>query len=162
MNNLLITNNYQNICNYKKLNKTRQKYFFAAFFTLLFGLIIYAFFRNHDFVIYQFIPKPSYINMFNFTLKTDTLFTSMFLFNLPDGLWFLSGLLMIRAVWLTNPLWHLVYFLIFSIIAVFMETLQIFSFLPGTFDFLDILFMVFFAFFENLFFILLIKRKVYQ
>jgi hypothetical protein len=84
----------------------------------------------------------------------------MLLFNLPDGLWFLSGLLLIRAIWLDNPKWRVIYFYIFFLIALFMEIIQIFEGIPGTFDFLDIGFMVFFALAESLIFNKFINRSI--
>jgi hypothetical protein len=85
---------------------------------------------------------------------------SMFLFNLPDGLWFLSGLLVIRAVWLTNLKWRAIYFGIFIFIALSLEISQLFEGIPGTFDLLDIVFVAFFACVESAIFILFIKRSV--
>lgn len=84
----------------------------------------------------------------------------MFLYNLPDGLWFLSGLLLIRAVWLTNKKWWVFYCGIFILIALLMEISQLIETVPGTFDLLDIVFFIFFTFMENLIFNLRIKRGV--
>ena len=82
------------------------------------------------------------------------------LFSLPDGLWFLSGLLFIRALWLTNAQWRNLYFGIFAAAAFVLEIGQNFSLMPGTFDALDILFMGIFAFMESVIFNLFVKRRM--
>ena len=133
-------------------SRLRKTYYFAAFLVFLGGLAVYAFFRNLNIVLFQIFPKPSFLNMLHFSLRTDSVLVSMLVFNLPDGLWFLSGLLIIRAVWLTNLKWRAIYCGIFSIIALGMEFSQIYKSTPGTFDFLDIAFMAFFAFVESLIF----------
>jgi len=136
-------------------------YCITAFMVFLFGLTIYILFRNNNVVLFQYFQKPLFLSMLPFSVKANNIWMSMFLYNLPDGLWFLSGLLIIRAVWLTNIKWRAIYCGIFALIALSLEVLQISEGVPGTFDFLDITFMAFFAFAESLFFNLFIKRRVF-
>ena len=135
-------------------------YCFAAFLIFLGGVAIYTFFRNHDIVLFQVFPKPVFLDTLRFTVRTDYVLIPMLLFNLPDGLWFLSGLLVIRAVWLTDIKWRVIYACIFMLMALSMELLQISESIPGTFDMLDIAFIVFFAFAECVIFVF-VKRSVY-
>ena len=135
-------------------------YCLVAIFTFLAGITIYIFFRTHDIFLFQILPKSPFLNEFHISVNANNMMISMFLFNLPDGLWFLSGLLMIRAIWLKNPRWRVIYFGIFTLIALSMETSQIFINLPGTFDALDIVFMIFFAFAENMVFNKFFRRCV--
>jgi len=160
MNNLLTKKNYRNICDFKVISQFRHKILFFALVSLLSGLLIYAFFRNHNMMIFHVFAKPLFLETIYFSVPADNIFISMFLFNLPDGLWFLSGLLAIRAVWLTNPKWRFIYFCVFLVTALFMEIMQISAVLPGTFDILDIVFIAFFAFFENFIFYMFIKRRI--
>jgi len=155
MGNLELLNN--KIYPYKLL---RFPYYITSLLVFLIGLSIYILFRNNNILLFQVFPKPVFLEMFPLRVRADSILMSLFLYNLPDGLWFLSGLLIIRAVWLTNIKWRLVYFCIFSIIALSMEIFQIFDTIPGTFDFLDIVFMAIFSILENSFFYLFVKRNI--
>ena len=127
---------------------------------LLSGIAVYVFFRNFDMILFRFIPKPVFLGTLFIPVKNDSITSSLLLFNLPDGLWFLSGALFIRALWLTNAKWRILYFGIFAAVALALEIGQNFSFAPGTFDALDILFMGLFAFLESIVFNLFIKRRI--
>jgi len=141
-------------------NRLKLLYCSAALLAFLGGMAIYAFFRNLNIVLFQFFPKPSFLEALHFPVRTDTILMTMFLFNLPDGLWFLSGLLIIRAVWFANTKWRAIYFCLFSLIVLSMEVSQISKGIPGTFDLLDLSFMAFFALAESLIFKLFVKRNV--
>ena len=138
-------------------NQIKLIYYFAAFLVFLTGIVIYTFFRNHNILLFQIFPKPVFLDMLHFPVRANGVWMSMLLFNLPDGLWFLSGLLVIRAVWLANPKWNAIYFYVFVLIALVMEISQISDNFPGTFDFLDIVFMAFFAFTESIIFNLFVN-----
>jgi hypothetical protein len=132
----------------------------TGFATLFSGIAIYVFFRNHDMVLFHLISKPTFLNTLFISVKSDSIANSVLLFNLPDGLWFLSGLLFIRALWLTNAKWRTLYFGIFAAAALALEIGQIFPIVPGTFDALDVLVMGIFAFMEISIFNLFIKRRM--
>ena len=151
----LQSNNYN--FSYSRL---RLIYLLIALLAFFAGTAIYTFFRNHNIVLFHVFPKPSFLNMLYFPVRTDSKIMSMFIFNMPNGLWFLSGLLVIRAVWLTNQKWRTIYFYIFALIALSMEFLQLSRSIPGTFDVLDIVFMALFAFAESVICNMLIKRSV--
>lgn len=153
--------NFLNKSNKRNTSQLKLFYCLISFLSLIGGIAIYAFFRNLNMVLFQFFPKPSFLNLLHIHVRTDSILMSMFLFNLPDGLWFLSGLLIIRAVWLTNLKWRAIYCGIFSIIALSMEFSQVFDGISGTFDVLDIVFMAFFALAESLIFNRFIKRRVF-
>jgi len=144
----------------KNICRLKLAYCFASVLVFLFGMAIYIIFRNHDVLLFQFFPKPLFLDTLRISVRSDNIFMSMFLFNLLDGLWFLSGLLVIRAVWLTDVKWRAIYCGIFTLLAFFMETAQIFDSIPGTFDILDLAFMAFFAFAESVIFNMFIKRRV--
>jgi len=143
------------------LAKPKLAYCIAAFIAFMGGVCIYTFFRNIDnMVIFRFLPKPSFLNSLYSPIKTDSILTNMFIYNLPYGLWCLSGLLFVRAVWLLNAKWRSIYSGIFIAIVMFYVILKLPGIIPGTFDILDLLFMGFFAFLESIIFNMFIRRKI--
>jgi len=117
----------------------RLAYCLAAFVASGSGVAIYALFRNiDDMVMFRYVPKPSFLATPHIQLCTDTPWGYLFVFNLPHGLWCLSGLLVIRAVWLTNTKWRAVYGGIFVAAASSLELGQLSEHLPGTFDVYDL------------------------
>ena len=141
-------------------SRIRLTYIIASFLVFLGGITIYVFFRNHNVLLFQFFPKPAVLDLLHFPVRIDNVLVSLFLYNLPDGLWFLSGLLLIRAVWFTDFKWRALYACLFGLVAVSMEISQIFDSVPGTFDLLDIAFMALFALAESTFFNMSIKRSI--
>ena len=155
----LITNQYKTFIS-SSVSSVKLAYCISAVMALMSGVSIYAFFRNLNIVLFQFFSKPFFIDSLYISVNSDTLLMSMFLFNLPDGLWFLSGVLFIRAIWLTNIKLRIVYFCSFSFIAFFLEIIQVFENIPGTFDVLDLTFFVFFALLESIIFNMFIRRSI--
>ena len=144
----------------RALTRIRLLYCGAGFAALFSSFAIYAFFWNLNMILFRFIPKPAFLDMFFIPVKSDSMARSVLLFNLPDGLWFLSGALFIRALWLANAKWHFLYFGIFAAAALALEMMQIFPAMLGTYDALDILFMGIFAFLESFIFNFFIKRRI--
>ena len=145
----------------KKLSQIRLVYFSMAFIALLGGIAIYAFFRNiNNMFLFRFIAKPLFLNLIYTPIKTETIWSQIIIFNLPYGLWCLSGLLLIRAVWLNYSRWRVIYSGIFMIIVTSYVFLKLPGFIPGTFDVLDIFIMFFFASLESIIFNIFIRRKI--
>jgi len=153
--------------NKQKLRKNYMKqlkftYFIAAFAVLLSGVTIYTFFRNiNNMFLFQFIQKPFFLDLLHKTVKTESLWLNMFIYNLPYGLWCLSGLLLIRSIWLSNEKWRAIYSGLFITIIMSYVILKLPGIIPGTFDVLDIFFMSLFAFVESITFYFFIKRRIY-
>jgi len=76
--------------------------------------------------------------------------SSLIIYNLPDALWFLSGILLLRYLWFNYNKWQKIYINIFYGIAIIIEITQILKYVPGTFDVLDLIFMCITAFVEGL------------
>ena len=134
-------------------------YFFASVTAFLAGAAIYAFFRNtNNMIMFQFFSKPLFLNSLYISIKTNTVWSYMFIFNLPYGLWCFSGLLFIRAIWINNIKWRQIYGGIFIAIVMSYVILKLLKITPGTFDVLDLLFMGFFAFLESIIFNMFIRR----
>jgi len=137
----------------------RQLYGFASFVVLFLGIGIYLLFRNTNMLIFEQIPKLEFFNKIYLPVK-HSVFSSMLLFNLPDALWFLSGIFFIRFLWFNNKKWQVIYLISFYGIAFFIEATQLFENVPGTFDVLDLLFMSITAFVEGLLYKKLSTRRI--
>jgi len=132
---------------HKKMNSV---YRWAAILSLLCGTAIYAFFRNTgNMLLFRFISKPGFLDALRFSVNADNYAVSVFVFQGPDILWFLTGLFFIRSMWLSKKEWMRMYIIVFSVIAMVYELAQISPYVPGTFDIKDILFLCITAFIES-------------
>ncbi|MCL2193739.1 MAG: hypothetical protein FWB78_10125 [Treponema sp.] len=136
-------------------------YSFAALVAFVGGLAIYALFRNTDnMVLFRYFPRPLFLDTLHIPIGTDTPWGYLFAFNLPHGLWCLSALLVIRAVWLTNVKWRAVYAGVFLVAASLAEIVQLSANVPGTFDLGDLASYGIAAFVESLAYNKITKRRV--
>ena len=127
--------------------------------SLIIGMAIYFFFRDLDMVLFRFLPKPHFLAGFFIPVK-PSVFSSFFLYNLPDALWFLSGILLLRFAWFSKPHWQNIYIACFCGIALILETSQLSKSVPGTFDAMDLLFMALIAFIEGLLYNTFFSRRM--
>ena len=140
--------------------KIKLNYCFAAITFFICGVLIYALFRNTDnLVIFKIFSKPAFLNSLPISVRTDFVFNYLFVFNLPHGLWCLSGLLVIRAIFLENIKWRTIYCVIFLVIISALEISQISENRNGTFDLLDLASYGFFAFVESMIYNRIINRR---
>jgi hypothetical protein len=131
-----------------------------SLFSLLFGILLYATVRNTNLVIYEWLGKPGFITLFSIPARIKTTIHPIVLYNLPDGLWFLSGVLLIRSLWMTEKKWCIRYLAIFYLLAFVLEMLQLHKNIPGTFDGVDLVFMGSIAFVESILFYVFIRRRI--
>jgi Na+-translocating ferredoxin:NAD+ oxidoreductase RnfA subunit len=128
----------------------RRRYFLFSGGFLTAGGLVYLLFRNARLLIFDWFQDLEHLNGLYLNLDTKNSATlSVLVFNLPDGLWLVSGILAIRGIWAGDRKMGNVYGLIFVITAVLLELLQLFPEIPGTFDPLDIITMVSAAFVEG-------------
>jgi hypothetical protein len=66
---------------------------------------MYPFFRNHDMVLFEWIPGPEYIGAFSIAVPPSWVFSPV-LYNVPDMPWFLSGILFLRWMWFHDTRWQ--------------------------------------------------------
>ena len=99
--------------------------------------------------IFTWIPNLEIFKKIYIPLE-NSLITSMFLYNLPDALWFLSGILFIRFLWFNKHKEQKIYLICFYFIGAIFEISQLSSVIPGTFDLLDLLFIGIAALIEGL------------
>jgi hypothetical protein len=144
--------------NHNKISPTVYRW--AAVLALLCGAAIYAFFRNIDnMVLFRFISKPGFLDVLKPSINVGNIATSIFVFQGPDTLWFLSGLFFIRSIWLRKREWMQTYIVIFYAIAMVCELAQISPYVPGTFDIADILFLCITAFMEGVTYNFLVCKR---
>jgi hypothetical protein len=152
---------YKRFFENKRNTRLKLKYFIAAITSLFIGIGIYAFFSNtSNILLFRFFPKMSFLGTQYMPIKKDSIWAYMLLYNLSDGLWCLSALLLIRAIWLANALWNVIYSCIFIVIALAFEIAQLAGVIHGTFDTLDLIFISLFAFLESIIFYLFIRRRI--
>ena len=150
----------------------RFVYCCAAIFSLSGGMIIYALFRNVDsIVLFRFFAKPGFLDGLPIYFDSRNFLVNIFIFQGPNVLWLLSGLFIIRSVWVankssasykksTNYKWMQIYTISFSLIAIANEISQTSPFVPGTFDILDVFFLSITAFLESMIFTHFIYRRI--
>ena len=135
--------------------KRRRIYLLLSLCSLMLGFCAYVLFRESDLLINDIFN----IRFFN-TRKFDNLiFIDFIKYNLPDGLWLLSGILLLRSIWISNQKVSQIYTGVFILIAFLFELGQI-SFIPGTFDVMDLIIMVIFAFCEQITYKIFIRRLI--
>ena len=144
----------------KKNNKyLKIAYYVSSLAVFLGGATIYAFYRNiNNMTIFHFFPKSSFLTSLYNPIKTESIWLNMFIYNFPYGLWCLSGLLLVRGVWLHNAKWSAIYRGVFIAIVMSYVILKLPGIIPGTFDVLDLVFMGIFAFMESIIFNMFIRR----
>jgi hypothetical protein len=149
------------LCGEYNIRRLKLAYYIAVFAAILGGMAIYVFFRDtNNMLLFRFLPKWSFINTLYFPLTAKTIWSNMFIYNLPYGLWCLSGLLFVRAVWLTDIKWGNIYGIVYIAIVMSYVFLKLPGIIPGTFDIFDLVFMGFFAFMEGIIFNMFIRRYV--
>jgi len=127
----------------------RKKYFILSALFFLCGIVIYLLFRNKNILILDWINIPSFLLNINVKSQKNVIF-SILQYNVPDMLWFVSGILIIRCLLFHDYRIQNIYIICFYFVAVFMEIIQISDKIPGTFDFLDLAFMSFGGFMERI------------
>jgi hypothetical protein len=139
--------------NFGKKMKSGKTYLFLSLFFLLTGMLVYFLFRNVDMLLFDWFSGLKVFNRLYFPVDTKgNVVLSVLIYSVPDGLWLLSGILFIRAVWWGSRKISDVYALVFCLIAVLFEMFQLFEKIPGTFDMFDLILLVSIAFIEGLIF----------
>lgn len=137
----------------------RKLYCMFSIFFLLVGMSIYLIFRDMNILLFKWIPKPEFLGLFSVQLK-QTFLSSIFLYNIPDMFWFLSGILLFRFIWFHEAKLMNIYLVCFYFLAFLMEICQLSEKVPGTFDIMDMSFMGIGALIEGLIYNLAIKRSI--
>ena len=121
-----------------------------SFLSLIIGMLIYFLFRDlNNMILFAWIPKPAFTETVLLPLK-PSFFSNILKFNLPDTFWFLSVILFLRFIWFYKTKIQKAYIHIFYAITAIFEISQLSRKVPGTFDWMDLLFMGIGAYIEGL------------
>jgi len=132
------------------MKNIRAFYGFLSLLFLFLGMTIYLLFRNlNGTILFSLILKYKFIKTILVPLK-PSVFANILRYNIPDMFWFLSGILFFRFIWFFNINIQLVYIFCFYGIAFIIEISQLSEKIPGTFDWMDLLFLGIAAFVEGL------------
>jgi len=141
------------------INKARIIYGLLSFLSLFLGMSIYLIFRDKsNMILFEWLPKFNFSKNVFIPLNHSG-FNSIFLFNLPDMLWFLSGIFFLRFIWFYKYKEQNVYILCFYLYIAIFEISQLSNNIPGTFDCLDLLFMGIGAFVEGLIYNIFVRWR---
>ena len=142
------------------MKKIRVLYGLASLFSLLAGFSIYLLFRDlNNFLLFEFIPKPGFAGAILVPLE-PSVFSYFLKYNLPDALWFISIILFFRFLWFCNTKMQRKYVFCAYGMGIIFEASQLSQKIPGTFDWLDLLFMGLGAFAESLVYNVFVKRRL--
>jgi|TergutMp193P3_1026864.scaffolds.fasta_scaffold175643_2 hypothetical protein len=130
------------------MNRIKANYLKASIISLFIGFCIYILFRNIENLLFFTKLNLGHFNN-NYFKLTPSIFSNIIKYNIPDMLWFLSGILFVRYIWFDKNYEQKIYIFIFCGIAFFTEISQLKDNIPGTFDPLDLIFMGLGAFLEG-------------
>ena len=137
----------------------RRFYALASFVSLIIGIGIYLFFRNfNNMILFQFIPRPEFSETVLIQLK-PSIFSYIFKYNFPYMFWFLSGIFLMRCIWFYKTKEQKIYVLCLYGLGFIYVFCKLSKYFPGTFDWLDLLFMGIGAFVEGLLYKKLLIRR---
>ena len=129
------------------MNKVRLFYLISSGLFLGLGVFIYIIFRDISHLL--IIEKINLTGNALVELKPSVL-SNVIKYNLPDMFWFVSGILFLRFIWFQKKKECNIYVLCFYLMGAVFEISQLSKNIPGTFDYLDLLFMGIGAFIEGL------------
>jgi hypothetical protein len=142
------------------MKNIRTYYGLLSFFILLIGIVIYLLFRDlNNIILFTWISKPEFFQTILIPTK-PSIFSSFLKYHLPDLLWFLSGILLLRFIWFYRYKEQNVYIIYFFLMGVIFEISQLSENIPGTFDCLDLFFMCMTALIEGLLYKIFIQRSL--
>jgi hypothetical protein len=109
-------------------------------------------------ILFSWMPKPEFLKTTLIPLKPSIL-TDIFRYNLPDMLWFVSAILFLRFIWFNKIKVQVIYIICFYVIGFVFEISQLSEKVPGTFDWLDLLFFGIVSFVESLLYKFFTSRR---
>lgn len=136
------------------INKTRWILLFISFCLLGVGILCYMLFRKSDLLVNDIFG----VQFINIRTLDHSIFIDFIRYNLPDGLWVLSGVLLLRSVWVDNHKTSQVYVGVYILFAFLFEVSQNFNIMPGTFDVLDLITMGIIALCEQIIYKIKFRR----
>ena len=137
-----------------RLNKYLH-FVFNIIVPIILGLFIYIVYRSNDTIIFYWFSCIGIEFIIDSIRNSDIFFLNIpfwLKYNFPDGLWVYSLINIFLFIWIDDINKHNFYYVYISVlIACICEILQFYNIIPGTYDFIDILFYLFFGFLPFLF-----------
>lgn len=112
---------------------------FTSLVLIIIGGGIYYAYRSDTLIMFKWVEVlhlQGIIEGFRRHMSTYTP-SEFTVFNLPDGLWSISYLLIIYTIWGSINRYNIIWFCFMPCIALLSEFMQLFSFFPGRFDWWD-------------------------
>ena len=125
----------------------RKTLILISIITLSIGTLIYLLFRVSTLKVFSWLNFLG-IDFVNNDLRKKSInympkIPDWFIFSLPDGIWIFSYVLVMISIWnFTLNKKSIFWMTIIPLVAIFSEIFQIFDFIPGTFDFVDLSFYI--------------------
>ena len=145
----------------RRLHRFGVALFGTAFGFLVAGILIYGLCRDSNLLVFGIIGKSAFWGHLRVIYPDGNLPLNVLAYNVPDGLWMLSGLLCLRAFWLDNEPKGKIYIRTFCALALLFEGLQWFDQVPGTFDVCDLIAYAIAVLVEGVIYIGFVKRRIY-
>jgi len=127
------------------MSKSRVQSMGMGIIVFLMGSMIYFAFRTSELYMFRIFPNgdlPSWIIAIRNQLSSLHV-PEWIRYCLPDGLWLLSYMLIIDSIWNEETTWlHELFLWILPISAILTEFLQMELLIPGTGDWIDVIFYV--------------------
>lgn len=127
------------------MSKSRVQSMGMGIIVFLMGSMIYFAFRTSELYMFRIFPNgdlPSWIIAIRNQLSSLHV-PEWIRYCLPDGLWLLSYMLIIESIWNEETTWlHELFLWILPISAILTEFLQMELLIPGTGDWIDVIFYV--------------------
>lgn len=121
-------------------------WFFNFFIPISIGCLIYVFFRSKQLLLFHWIKFIGFHGLVDtirhYTLPLKNILPNWVYFSLPNGLWVYSFNSAILLLWPNNGLNKKLWLNIPFSTGILIEVFQFFNFISGTFDILDIVFII--------------------
>ena len=108
-----------------------------AMMALMVGGMIYVFFRPESIMMFKWFPFLGVLRK-QVSFFHNVHFPDYIVYSIPDGLWLLSYILLMGAIWNFKYQRCLFIIILLPIFAIFHEIFQLYHLVPGYFDVLDL------------------------
>lgn len=119
--------------------KQKRLYVILALVSLIVGCFMYFLFRDiSQLLFFKWFEKLRGVQTPFIKTYPKNWFFLFLAFYVPDILWFLSGVFLLRFLWFSDRKLCAKYIIAFYFLAIAFEFAQMFKWIPGTFDWMDI------------------------
>lgn len=124
--------------------KYSKKFLITVISPLIFGSLLYILFRKNNIIFIEWLKNMNLHQNENlFFLIQYFKLPKIIIYSLPDGLWTFSLINFILIIWKYNINRHSILWLLIAIlISLMFELGQLLNYVKGTFDYIDLLFII--------------------